>query len=113
MHRLTPPQMMRMWLVPLKTLRRCMGIITPGKISFYNQPPNSPNLNILDLGLFYAMQAAYWNHSPKNSIDIIKMVEKTYNKYSPNKTNSRVFVTLQTIFDTIIKVTISLRSLTL
>jgi hypothetical protein len=79
-----------------------MGIITPGKISFYNQPPNSLNLNILDLGLFNAMQAAYWNHSPKNSIDIIKMVEKTYNEYPANKIN-RVFVTLQAIFDTIIK----------
>jgi hypothetical protein len=79
-----------------------MGIITPGKISFCNQPPNSPDLNILDLGLFNAMQAAYWNHSPKNSIDIIKMVEKTYKDYPTNKIN-RVFVTLQTIFDTIIK----------
>jgi hypothetical protein len=28
------------------------------KISFYTQPPNSPDLNILDLGLFNALQAA-------------------------------------------------------
>jgi hypothetical protein len=28
------------------------------KLSFYTQPPNSPDLNILDLGLFNALQAS-------------------------------------------------------
>jgi hypothetical protein len=34
------------------------GILSPGKISFYSQPSNSPDLNILDLGFFNALQSA-------------------------------------------------------
>jgi hypothetical protein len=46
------------------------------------EPLNSPDCNILDLGLFNAIQSAYyWVHSQKNSGDIIKMVEETYNGY--------------------------------
>jgi hypothetical protein len=76
-------------------------IITPGKISIYCQPPNSPDLNILDLGLFNALQSAYWNHSPRNAIDIIDMVERTYREFPINKI-SRLWVTLQSIFNAII-----------
>jgi hypothetical protein len=103
MHRLTPPQMMRTCLVGAIEDLEEMGIITPGKLSFYNQPPNSPDLNILDfLGLFNAMLSAYWNHAPKNSIDIIKMVEQTCKDYPAHKIN-RVFVTLQTIYNSVIE----------
>jgi hypothetical protein len=78
-----------------------VGVLTPGKIELYAQPPNSPDCNILDLGLFNAIQSAYWVHSPKNSGDIIKMVEETYNGYPWQKVD-RIFVTLQSIFDSII-----------
>ena len=33
-------------------------VITPGKLSFYTQPANSPDLNICDLGLFNGIQSA-------------------------------------------------------
>ena len=44
-----------------------VNVLTPGKIEFYAQPPNSPDTNILDLGFFNAIQSAYWSHAPKNS----------------------------------------------
>jgi hypothetical protein len=77
------------------------GCLTPNKITIYCQPPNSPDTNILDLGLFNALQSAYWSHAPKNSGDIIKMVEETYKNYPADKIN-RIFVTLQSIYDCII-----------
>jgi hypothetical protein len=38
------------------------GTFQPGKISFKSQPPNSPNTNICDLGLFNAVQSAALLH---------------------------------------------------
>jgi hypothetical protein len=78
-----------------------IGILTPGKIEIYAQPPNSPDTNILDLGLFNALQSAYWTHAPKNSGEIITMVQQTYWSYPADKIN-RIFVTLQSIYDCII-----------
>jgi hypothetical protein len=73
------------------------------KISIYTQPPNSPDLNILDLGLFNALQAAYsdkpqrmkWSSSPWWS-------KPTYADYPYLKINM-LFVTLQSVFNCILK----------
>jgi hypothetical protein len=73
-----------------------------GKVSFYTQPPNSPDLNICDLGLFAALQAAYYDKAPRNEVELITMVEQTYNDYPANMIN-RLFVTLQTVFNSIIE----------
>jgi hypothetical protein len=78
------------------------GIIRPGKISFYSQPPHSPDLNLCDLGLFAAVQSAYYQHSPRSSLEIIDMVQRTYQEYPPNKIN-RIWVTLMSIFNCIIE----------
>jgi hypothetical protein len=73
------------------------------KVSFYTQPPNSLDLNILDLGLFSALQAAYYDKAPKNPVELITMVHETYWEYPYLKIN-RMFVTLvQTVFDEVIK----------
>jgi hypothetical protein len=72
------------------------------KVSFYTQPPNSPDLNILDLGLFNALQAEYYDKAPKNEVELITMVEETYAVYDYRKVN-RLFITLQTIFNSIIE----------
>jgi hypothetical protein len=48
------------------------------KISIYTRPPNSPDLNICDLGLFNALQAAYYDNAPMNEVELIAMVEQTY-----------------------------------
>jgi hypothetical protein len=58
------------------------------------QPPNSPDLNILDLGFFSSLQSAYQKTSPKGIADIVQKVEKAYNDYSANVSN-RIFLTHQ------------------
>jgi hypothetical protein len=71
------------------------------KISIYTQPPNSPDLNILDLGLFNALQCAYYDHAPRNEVELITMVEQTYGDY-PHEQINRLFITLQTVFNSIL-----------
>jgi hypothetical protein len=78
------------------------GNFTPGKISFEAQPPNSPDTNICDLGLFNAVQSAYYLNAPKNHIEIIDMVVRTYNEY-PHSKIDRLFVTLMSIYNSIIE----------
>jgi len=73
-----------------------------GKVEFYTQPPNSPDLNVCDLGLFAALQAAYYDHAPKNAIELIQMVQRTYQDYDYRKIN-RIFITLQSVFNCIIE----------
>jgi hypothetical protein len=58
-----------------------------GKVEFYTQPANSPDLNILDLGLFNALQAEYYDTAPTNSVELIQMVERTYEEFPANKIN--------------------------
>jgi hypothetical protein len=69
------------------------------KISIYTQPPNSPDLNILDLGLFNALQAAYYDNAPRKKVELITMVEQTYADYYPYLKINRLFVTLQSVFN--------------
>jgi hypothetical protein len=71
------------------------------KVKFYTQPANSPDLNICDLGLFNAVQAAYYEHAPGNPVEIIAMVEQTYADYDYKKIN-RLFITLQSVFNEIL-----------
>jgi hypothetical protein len=72
------------------------------KVKFYTQPPNSPDLNILDLGLFASLQAAYYVNSPSNQVELIAMVEQNYAEYDYKKIN-RLWITLQSIFNCIIE----------
>jgi hypothetical protein len=78
------------------------GIMAPGKISFFTQPAQSPDLNILDLGLFNALQQAYYGSSPTNSLEIIECVQEAYKQYPANKIN-RLFVTQQSVFNCILE----------
>jgi hypothetical protein len=71
------------------------------KVSIYTQPPNSPDLSICDLGLFNALQAAYYRKAPANAVQLIQCVEQTYNEYPPDKIN-RIFITLQSVFNEIL-----------
>jgi hypothetical protein len=81
-----------------------IGVIQPGKITFYTQPANSPDLNILDLGLFNALQASYYNNAPKTNGEIIQCVcgKDTCREYPLNKID-RLWVTLISIFNCIIE----------
>jgi hypothetical protein len=54
------------------------------------------------LGLFNAVQSAYYLNAPKNAIELIEMVQKTFDEYPHNKLN-RLFVTLQSVYNSIIE----------
>ena len=82
--------------------KEASGTFTPGKIQFMKQPPNSPDTNICDLGLFNAIQSAYYLTAPKNEMEIITMVKKTFDEY-PHPKIDRLFVTLQSVNNTIIE----------
>ena len=58
------------------------------------QPPNSPDLNVLDLGFFAALQALFEKSSPSNIQEIEANVIKAYLEYPVDMSN-RVFLTLQ------------------
>ena len=66
------------------------------------QPPNSPDLNILDLGFFAALQALFEKMSPGKIVDIVAKVKKAYDTY-PAKRSNRIFLTLQSCMREVLK----------
>nr|XP_017233213.1 PREDICTED: uncharacterized protein LOC108207264 [Daucus carota subsp. sativus] len=66
------------------------------------QPSNSPDLNILDLGFFNAIQSLLYKESPKTIDELIDAVERSYQAYPPRILN-RIFCTLQTCMIEILK----------
>jgi len=58
------------------------------------QPPNSPDLNILDLGFFNAIQALQHKTCPKTIEDLVHAVENSYSEYLTTKVIT-FFFTLQ------------------
>ncbi|KAM3192852.1 hypothetical protein ACQJBY_069810 [Aegilops geniculata] len=66
------------------------------------QPPNSPDLNILDLGFFAALQALFEKMSPGKIVDIVAKVKKAYDTYPAERSN-RIFLTLQSCMCEVLK----------
>jgi hypothetical protein len=58
------------------------------------QLPNSPDLNILDLGFFAGIQALFHKGVPNNVKEIMSMVEMAYQDYPVDRSN-RIFLTQQ------------------
>ena len=58
----------------------------PWKIELYHQPPNSPDLNILDLGFFAALQSTCLG-APVNERELIELVQQKYEAYPAKKIN--------------------------
>ncbi|KAM0853410.1 hypothetical protein ACQ4PT_051104 [Festuca glaucescens] len=58
------------------------------------QPPNSPDLNILDLGFFAALQSIFHKLSPGSVDDIVHKVQQAFEEYPAERSN-RIFLTLQ------------------
>jgi hypothetical protein len=58
------------------------------------QPPNSPDLNILDLGFFAALQSLFHKLFPGSLDEIVLKVFQAYEQYPTERTN-RIFLTLQ------------------
>lgn len=67
------------------------------------QPPKSPDLNILDLGFFSAIQSLQYQACPTTVEDLVHAVEDSYEEYSSEKVNY-IFLTLQTCMKEIMKV---------
>jgi len=70
-------------------------------VKLYTQPAQSPDLNINDLGFFHSLQSIYYQKSPKNSIELIEIVEEAFKTYPYTKLN-RIWVTLQSCMNEII-----------
>jgi hypothetical protein len=64
------------------------------KFILYNQPANSPDLNINDLGFFRAIESVYKKEVPRTYDDIINMVVRVYWDYPREKLN-RMWLTRQ------------------
>ena len=66
------------------------------------QPPNSPDMNALDLGFFSSIQSLTDCKSPKTIPELIKGVQEEFDGYEVSKLN-RVFITLQTCMVEVMK----------
>ena len=71
-------------------------------INLVCQPPNSPDLNVLDLGFFRSIQTLQHQEAPKNIDELQAAVEKAFNELSPHCLNN-VFLSLQSCMVQIIK----------
>jgi hypothetical protein len=63
-------------------------------IRLINQPVNSPDLNVLDLGFFNSLQSLTYDTISRNLDDLIVNVENEFANYDPDTLN-RVFLTLK------------------
>ena len=66
----------------------------------YTQTLNSPDINLLDLGFFRAIQS-FNNALPKNEEELIQLVKDAYENYPQHKLN-HTWLTLQSCFNQII-----------
>ncbi|GAA0151904.1 hypothetical protein LIER_10521 [Lithospermum erythrorhizon] len=67
------------------------------------QPPNSPDLNILDLGFFNAIQSLQRKSCAKKFEELVLVVQQAFADYPPRKVNL-VFLTLKLCMKEIIKI---------
>ncbi|XP_021725286.1 uncharacterized protein LOC110692558 [Chenopodium quinoa] len=67
------------------------------------QPPNSPDMNVLDLGFFRAIQSLKDQTAPKNTKELVKNVKNAFREYCPTKGN-RVFLSLQLVLIQVMRV---------
>lgn len=67
------------------------------------QPANSPDLNILDLGFFSAIQSLQHQTCPKTVQDLVHAVEESFDEFLTEKVN-HIFLTLQSCMKEIMKV---------
>ncbi|POM62659.1 hypothetical protein PHPALM_28151 [Phytophthora palmivora] len=70
-------------------------------IELMSQPPRSPDLNTLDLGIFNALQALQLKHTTKNLDGLIFAVQKAFADL-PSATIDKCFVTLQKVMQSVI-----------
>jgi hypothetical protein len=71
------------------------------KVELFDQPPNSPDLNVLDLGYLAAIQALQQRQQQRKVDDLVPAVDKSY-KELPSVTLGKIFVTLQKVMKLVI-----------
>ena len=62
------------------------------------QPPNSPDLNVLDLGFFHSIQSLQHTASPTTIEELVAAVVNSYNALNHTTLND-IFLTLQTVME--------------
>ena len=67
----------------------------------YTQAANSPDVNLLDLGFFQAIQS-FNDTAPKNEEELIQSVHDAYTNYPTNQLN-HTWLTLHSVFNQIIQ----------
>lgn len=67
-------------------------------IQIINQPPNSPNLNVLDLGYFNTIQSLQHKAAPKYIDELITAVKDSFENLYHSKLNDN-FLTLQKVME--------------
>jgi hypothetical protein len=71
------------------------------KIELVTQPANSPDTNVNDLAFFNSLQAAYYDHAPTNSFELIEFVKKAHAEFPISKLK-RIWLTYQSCLNEII-----------
>ncbi|XP_049388575.1 uncharacterized protein LOC125864031 [Solanum stenotomum] len=66
------------------------------------QPPNSPDLNALDLGFFRAIQSLQYQKAPSNVDELVEAVERSFDEMKVEQLN-HVFLTLQSCMIEVMK----------
>lgn len=69
-------------------------------ISFRYQPPNSPDLNVLDLCFFSSIQSIQYQQSPRNIDELIEIVQKAFQDVTRTAADN-VFLSLQMAMENI------------
>jgi len=72
-------------------------------IELYNQPSQSPDTNLLDLGFFNAIQSAYWRKCPRTHRDLLRCVQEAHEELDSNKKINRMWLTLMSCYNEIIE----------
>ncbi|VFQ83711.1 unnamed protein product [Cuscuta campestris] len=71
-------------------------------ITLGNQPPNSPDLNVLDLGFFRAIQSLKEQCAPNTVEELLKAVQGAYDALKPETLN-KVWLSYQQVMATIME----------
>ncbi|XP_021722427.1 uncharacterized protein LOC110689909 [Chenopodium quinoa] len=71
-------------------------------IQFISQPAQSPNLNVLDQGLFNVIQSIQYQSFPKNLKELIDKVKEAYDLFNP-MLNKHCWITLQCCMEEILR----------
>jgi hypothetical protein len=66
------------------------------------QPPNSPDMNVLDLCFFSSIQSLAFESAPNTLKELIESVERAYDSYEVDKL-AKVYITLQSVLVEVMK----------